>query len=442
MSWSFALVIALIVALVCVVALGRLLVDKELLLATFAPDKVQAQHMLALSMPLDQPPMVEKVPRAVSEAVEALLLPLAEADPELLPTRLDKVFRRQIEHQIAVLRRAGLRRIFRFTEVDSGGGFKTRNDYGREWREAWFQAVVLEQLVDRNGNIVEEIYHPATMTTIRQSRRIRHDDRPKKGKKGNQATKNGDENHYGEIGVRCPSCGEPVELAADQVVCTSCGAVIERTFFDWQTESFDIADELTLRTESYLVLGGLFLFVTLTGTLSLRLAGSIEMGLLLWLALIALIGFGIHQLAVARPKRMRNQIVRFSPGHLRACINAALWEAEPNLNPDGGLLSFHVGSPEIKRVHNTEDTTHLELKVPITRSSLSPSGMPQTTKTTRHVQAERARHPERVGNKGEIVRERECPSCGANFMPDADNACGYCGYSLRVSNANWRITLD
>ena len=32
-----------------------------------------------------------------------------------------------------------------------------------------------------------------------------------------------------------------------------------------------------------------------------------------------------------------------------------------------------------------------------------------------------------------------CPSCGANFMPDENNNCSYCGYGLQVYNGKWKV---
>ena len=32
-----------------------------------------------------------------------------------------------------------------------------------------------------------------------------------------------------------------------------------------------------------------------------------------------------------------------------------------------------------------------------------------------------------------------CPSCGANYIPDNNGCCSYCGYSLQVDNAKWKL---
>ena len=32
-----------------------------------------------------------------------------------------------------------------------------------------------------------------------------------------------------------------------------------------------------------------------------------------------------------------------------------------------------------------------------------------------------------------------CPSCGANFMPDENHCCSFCGFGLQVNNAKWIV---
>ena len=42
----------------------------------------------------------------------------------------------------------------------------------------------------------------------------------------------------------------------------------------------------------------------------------------------------------------------------------------------------------------------------------------------------------------DIVIEKECPSCGANYVPDEKGCCSYCGYSLKVDNSKWKINAS
>ena len=48
------------------------------------------------------------------------------------------------------------------------------------------------------------------------------------------------------------------------------------------------------------------------------------------------------------------------------------------------------------------------------------------------------RYPQRLKSSGELVAEKECPSCGGSFMPDNEGCCSYCGYSLKINNAKWK----
>ena len=55
----------------------------------------------------------------------------------------------------------------------------------------------------------------------------------------------------------------------------------------------------------------------------------------------------------------------------------------------------------------------------------------------------RARYPRHMKSKGQAVfEEKECPRCGANFMPDKNGCCSYCGYQLSIDNSKWRIDYE
>lgn len=49
------------------------------------------------------------------------------------------------------------------------------------------------------------------------------------------------------------------------------------------------------------------------------------------------------------------------------------------------------------------------------------------------------RYPEKRKADGEFFAEKDCPSCGANFMPDENHCCSFCGYGLQVNNAKWIV---
>ena len=52
---------------------------------------------------------------------------------------------------------------------------------------------------------------------------------------------------------------------------------------------------------------------------------------------------------------------------------------------------------------------------------------------------QRARYPEKRKVDGEFFAEKDCPSCGANFIPDENHCCSFCGYGLQVNNAKWIV---
>lgn len=428
------LLAAFVVASICVLTLGRLALGKESLPAPGNRDKGKEQeHLAALSVPIDQPPSVDDVPRPVGEAVEALLRPLAWADASLLPPRLDMSLRRQLEHQIAVLRQAGLRRIYRFTEVTWGGDLPIQTDQTREWREARFEAVALEQLVDWNGNVVQEIHHPSVTTTIRQSRRIQRE------APHHQSGAMTGGHQYPLDAPRCPNCGHQLDPAAGAGTCSFCGAPVAPTLPDWQTESFEIVPRTSAPTPSPLRLVLLFVLILLTGTTYLTSTSNLAQALVAFLVVTGIMAGVFYMVDVARPKRMTDRSESFETSHMRARINEALWQDERDLDPARGLLSFHVGTPSFRGLEETNQWSERTMRVMITRVSLSPNRTIEATTLPRMVQAVRLRGA-RMSTMS-LVPGAACPSCGAAFVPDAQDACLRCGFSPKEAGADWQIML-
>lgn len=50
---------------------------------------------------------------------------------------------------------------------------------------------------------------------------------------------------------------------------------------------------------------------------------------------------------------------------------------------------------------------------------------------------ERARYPEKRKADGALFAEKECPSCGANFVPDEKHCRSFCGYALQHDLSKW-----
>lgn len=78
-------------------------------------------------------------------------------------------------------------------------------------------------------------------------------------------------------------------------------------------------------------------------------------------------------------------------------------------------------------------------KIKKSRTFLKNTGKLLIKKENLSLCMKRAKYPSRIKSRGEIYIEKECPSCGANFMPDKNNNCSYCGYGLQVYNGKWKI---
>ena len=136
-----------------------------------------------------------------------------------------------------------------------------------------------------------------------------------------------------------------------------------------------------------------------------------------------------------RQKKLIGEIVRYSENHLRSCISEALFEEVNRID----LMEYSVGTIILKKIVNSDDTTRITAKVYVSETYLPENRKPYTKRFKRIITLQRARYPEKRKADGEFFVEMDCPSCGANFMPDENNCCSFCGFGLRVNNAKWVI---
>ena len=369
--------------------------------------------------------------KEIKNSFEKVLIPLGKSDLRLLPSRMDMNFRKQIELQIQSLEQRKLRRDIRVTDVvpTPKNDFKHWSDDGREWRESILQCSSLDRFVSaKSGRSVKEIYHKNACLRILQSRHVRNSDRA--GKKSS---------YYAEsTTINCPSCGAEVELTGQQTVCPYCGGVIQSDFYDWQTEAFELYEEPgpNLRRLKLLLAGGWILFICLFLALWLikNTLISLTVGVVsAILILVSIIAIAAYQ--SMKQDKLLEQIVRYSENYLRSCINEALYQEAHSSD----LMDYSVGMILLKKVVNTEETTTITVKVYISETYLPSGDKPYTKKHRRTLTLQRARYPERRKGDGRFFVEKECPSCGANFIPDVNHCCSFCGYGLQVVNSKWIV---
>ena len=370
----------------------------------------------------------------IRKAFDLVLLPLGKADKGLLPARMDKNFRRRMEGQIDLLDRRKLCREIRMTDVVPlpKNGFNHWSDDGREWRESMLQCSALERLLPtEGGRPVHTIYRKNARLRLLQSRHIRSSDRAGKQK-----------DYYADKGtISCPSCGAEVELHSQQTVCPYCGGVIQSDFYDWQTEAFTVYEQMGANQEKALWLlawGGilyacLFLCLWLIQNTLVSLAAGVGAAVLVLAAVIA-----VSTITYRKQEKLEEEIVRYSENYLRSCISEALYP-EGN-HPD--RMDYSVDTIRLKKVVNTEETTAITVQVYISETHLPQGGKPYTRKYHRTLVLQRARYPQRRKQDGKLFTERECPSCGANFVPDENHCCSFCGYSFQADSAKWVALSD
>lgn len=429
MSLSDAFWIAAAFAVICAYYIGEKIIDIDFS-CFLAKNRKKAKYERLLAK-RETPLANMGLRRNIRNAYENVLCPLAKADKSLLPIRMDKTFRRSIELQIDSLARHSLYRDIRVADLSPGQKieFRTWEDDGREWREAELECCALERLISaKNSEVEHEIYRKHACLRVLQSRHVQTVD-----------CGNGKKTFYaGKAKVICPSCGAEVTLSSQQVVCEYCGARIQTDFYDWQTEVFEIYEHIGNNLRKFLLLLGCMTVLFLSEFLCLYLIKDTEISLAAGVGTAILVLAVLTALAFARKLRhdkLAKRIELYSENYLRSCITEALYK-------DAGsdeLLDYSVGTIILKKVVNTEDTITITADVCVSETYLPENKKPYTKKTGRTLTLQRARHPDKRKTDGKLFIEKDCPSCGANFIPDEKHCCSFCGYSLDADNAKWVV---
>ena len=432
MDLSVSLFIAASFAVLCTFYIG-----KRILTIDFSEccsknsKKAKFERLLAKR---ETPLHDSKIRKDMRKAFERVLIPLGKADQDLLPARMDMTFRKKTVSQINRLNKNNLRRNIYITDVVPlpKNDFERWNDDGREWRESVLKCSTLERLESTEDNRVQhEIYRKNSYLRILQSRHIRSADLKEKKKSY----------YFDMLKIICPSCGAEVKLDSQQVTCEYCGAVIKNEFYDWQTESFEIYEAIGTNLKRFLQLlvSGCILFLCVF--LCLYLIEDTEISLAAGVG-AAVVTFGIIIAPIIcgkiKQERLAGKIVRYSENFLRACLNEYFWENEN----DKDLLDFSVGTIKLLKVAHTEETTTVTADVSGTKTFLPENQKPYTKKFKKRMFMQRARYPEKRKADGEFFTEKDCPSCGANFMPDENHCCSFCGFGLQTNNAKWILQKE
>lgn len=429
MGLSVSLLIAAAFAILCTYYIG----DKILVIdfSAYRPQNLKKAKLERLLAKKDTPLRNSKIRKDIRIAFERILIPLGKADQDLLPPRMDMAFRRKIVSQINRLNRNKLCRKIYVTDVVPvpKNDFETWNDDGREWRESVLKCSTLERFESTKDNTVQhEIYRKNSYLRILQSRHVRLADQKEKKK-----------SYYNDmLRITCPSCGASVKLDSQQVTCEYCGAVIKNEFYDWQTESFEIYESISTNLKRFLqlILSGSILFVCVFLCLYLIEDTEISLAAGVGAAILAL-GVIVSPIIYERVKQdnLAEKIAGYSENYLRACLNEYFLENES----DKDMLDFSVDTIKLLKVANTDEITKVTAEIYGTKTFLPENQKPFTQKIKKRLTLQRARNPEKRKTDGEFFTEKECPSCGANFMPDENGCCSYCGYTLHEDSLKWKI---
>ena len=429
MGLSVSLLIAASFAILCTYYIG----DKILVIdfSAYRPQNLKKAKLERLLAKKDTPLRNSKIRKDIKNAFERILIPLGKADQDLLPARMDMAFRKKIVSQINRLNRNKLCRKIYVTDVVPvpKNDFETWNDDGREWRESVLKCSTLERFESTKDNTVQhEIYRKNSYLRILQSRHVRLADQKEKKK-----------SYYNDkLRITCPSCGASVKLDSQQVTCEYCGAVIKNEFYDWQTESFEIYESISTNLKRFLqlIVSGSILFVCVFLFLYLSEDPEISLAAGVGAAILAL-GVIVSPIIYGKVKQdnLAKKIVGYSENYLRACLNEYFLKNES----DKDMLDFSVDTIKLLKVANTDDITKVTAEIHGTKTFLPENQKPFTEKIKKKLTLQRARNPEKRKTDGDFFTEKECPSCGANFLPDENGCCSYCGYTLHEDSIKWKI---
>lgn len=429
MGLSVSLLIAASFAILCTYYIG----DKILVIdfSAYRPQNLKKAKLERLLAKKDTPLRNSKIRNDIKKAFERILIPLGKADQDLLPPRMDMAFRKKIVSQINRLNRNKLCRKIYVTDVVPvpKNDFETWNDDGREWRESVLKCSTLERFESTKDNTVQhEIYRKNSYLRILQSRHVRLADQKEKKK-----------SYYNDkLRITCPSCGASVKLDSQQVTCEYCGAVIKNEFYDWQTESFEIYESISTNLKRFLqlIVSGSILFVCVFLCLYLIEDTEISLAAGVGAAILAL-GVIVSPIIYGKVKQdnLSKKIVGYSENYLRACLNEYFLKNES----DKDMLDFSVDTIKLLKVANTDDITKVTAEIHGTKTFLPENQKPFTKKNKKKLTLQRARNPEKRKTDGDFFTEKECPSCGANFLPDENGCCSYCGYTLHEDSIKWKI---
>ena len=429
MDLSISLFIAASFAVLCTFYIGKSILTIDF--SEYSSKNSKKAKLERLLVKKDTPLLGSKIRRDIRKAFERILIPLGKADQKLLPARMDMAFRKKIVSQINRLNRNKLCRKIYVTDVVPipKNNFETWSDDGREWRESVLMCSTLERFESTEDNKVQhEIYRKNSYLRILQSRHIRSADRKEEKK-----------SYYSDmLSITCPSCGARVKLDSQQVTCEYCGAVIKNEFYDWQTESFGLYESISTNLKRFLQLlvSGCILFMCVFPCLYLIEDTEISLAAGVGAAVLAF-GGTITPIICGkiRQERLAGKIARYSENYLRTCLNEYFWENES----DEDLLDFSVGTIKLLKVAHTEETTTVTADIFGTKTFLPENQKPYTENFKKRLIMQRARYPEKRKADGEFFTEKDCPSCGANFMPDENHCCSFCGFGLQVNNAKWIV---
>lgn len=104
-----------------------------------------------------------------------------------------------------------------------------------------------------------------------------------------------------------------------------------------------------------------------------------------------------------------------------------------------GVVSSRIESRDYKNSTDIQKISKVTAEIYGTKTFLPENQKPFTKIIKKKLTLQRAKNPKKRKTDGDFFTEKECPSCGANFLPNENGCCSYCGYTLYEDSIKWKI---
>lgn len=310
------------------------------------------------------------------------------------------------------IRRELIVRPFHVAESAKGKTLRKWDDGGREWQASEIICSVLESYYSMaDDSLVSSYYYSFIYLTPLASRCLRANDKAEAHKRDKWGRKMKARSFYSDMRITiCPSCGGELPKDLKDPVCPYCNSTMFSDYYDWQMEGIEFTP-------------GEVEFHTFIDTL-------------IWLFSSENIGCKV---SFKHKYKGKKRVVRFSENAFYYDVYDSCMETIDQDN----LIDLWLGKIKILKVTHTDKDTFLKIKVPVWSTLITDNGKVVKKKEIKKSTYGRTRYPNKFDKDSAVIaNEKECPSCGGEYVVDNKGRCIHCGAFLFMDNSHWKESKD